>query len=357
MSSFPLYLIPILAIFAVFFLGMERYIYHFLRWLLPDGWNRRKLLHLPALLLSVASLSLFSSYGILLLHFWVLSMITELVLKLTKKAGIHIAETKLWVLAPTVITCAFAIWGFYNMAHPVQTNYTLETSKPIRPEGWRIALITDTHYDTIQDPIHLQNAIGQINAQHPDLVILGGDIVEEGTSKERMVEAFQVLSQLDAPTYYIYGNHDQQNYSGTPAYTHRELEEAIADAGITILEDSEATVKSDLLIYGRVDPSMGYRDSMPNLSDPNRYVIIADHQPNHWKENAAAGGDLQLSGHTHAGQIWPIGYFLELAGGLSYGCYDRDGITSIVSSGFAGWGFTLRTSQRCEYVVVDVVPK
>lgn len=98
------------------------------------------------------------------------------------------------------------------------------------------------------------------------------------------------------------------------------------------------------------------RSPLPDLIDRNRLVVIADHQPNRWKESASAGGDLQLSGHTHAGQIWPIGQFLELAGGLSCGQYNRDGITSIVSSGFAGWGFTMRTSEWCEYVIVDVVP-
>lgn len=357
MSRFPLQFIPILAVVLLLFLGLERYIFHFLLWMAPQSWTHRRLLHIPALLLSIASFSLFSTYGILLLHFWILSMLTELAFLLLSKSGISIPVGRLLVILPLCLTALFAGWGFYNIAHPVQKSFTVQTTKPIRAEGIRIALITDVHYDTIQDPIHLQNAISDVNAQHPDFIVLGGDIVEEGTSKERMQEVFQVLGKLEAPIYYIYGNHDQQNYSRSPAYSHRELENAIQAAGITILADESAEIGEDVLLFGRIDPSIPGRSSLPELDDSKRLVIIADHQPNAWKENAAAGGDLQLSGHTHAGQIWPIGQFLELAGGLSYGKYSRDGITAIVSSGFAGWGFTLRTSARCEYAIVDVVPE
>lgn len=201
---------------ALFFLGMERYIYHFLRWLVPKGWERKRLLHLPALLLTIASFNLFSTYGILLLHFWFIAMLVELVLLGLFRVGISIPDTKALAAIPFCITVLFAGWGFYNMSHPVQTNFTVQTTKPIRSNGIRIALITDVHYDTIQNPIHLQNAIADINAQHPDFIVLGGDIVEEGTSRERMQEVFQVLGQLEAPIYYIYGNHDQQNYSSSP---------------------------------------------------------------------------------------------------------------------------------------------
>lgn len=340
---------------ALFFLGIELYIYHFLRWLVPKGWERKRLLHLPALLLTIASFNLFSTYGILLLHFWFIAMLVELVLLGLSRVGLSIPNTKALAAIPLCITALFAGWGFYNMSHPVQTNFTVQTTKPIQAEGIRIALITDVHYDTIQNPIHLQNAIADINAQHPDFIVLGGDIVEEGTSRERMQEVFQVLGQLEAPIYYIYGNHDQQNYSSSPAYTHQELDEAIQAANITILADEVAEIGADVLLYGRIDSSMPGRSPLPDLIDRNRLVVIADHQPNRWKESASAGGDLQLSGHTHAGQIWPIGQFLELAGGLSCGQYNRDGITAIVSSGFAGWGFTMRTSARCEYAIVDVV--
>ena len=61
--------------------------------------------------------------------------------------------------------------------------------------------------------------------------------------------------------------------------------------------------------------------------------------------------DLELSGHTHAGQIWPIGHFTEMAGQLNYGLYQRGSCKVIVSSGEAGWGYSMRTQEHCEYVI------
>ncbi len=88
--------------------------------------------------------------------------------------------------------------------------------------------------------------------------------------------------------------------------------------------------------------------------DRSRFIIVADHQPVGAEENAAAGVDLELSGHTHAGQIFPIGYFTEVSGGMNYGEYQEGDCRVIVSSGTTGWGFPIRTQGKCEYVVVHL---
>ncbi len=74
------------------------------------------------------------------------------------------------------------------------------------------------------------------------------------------------------------------------------------------------------------------------------------------EENAAAGVDIMLSGHTHAGQLFPVGYLTDWIGGMNYGLYQTENCQSIVSSGFAGWGYGIRTQGHCEYVIVDIVP-
>ena len=89
-------------------------------------------------------------------------------------------------------------------------------------------------------------------------------------------------------------------------------------------------------------------------ADQNRFIIVADHQPIEAEENAAEGADLQLSGHTHAGQIFPVGHFTEFFGGLNYGEYQEGGCKVIVSSGATGWGFPIRTQGNCEYVVIHL---
>lgn len=87
---------------------------------------------------------------------------------------------------------------------------------------------------------------------------------------------------------------------------------------------------------------------------------MLDHQPLDLAENAALGYDLQLSGHTHGGQIWPVGPVCSLAARLAsveycnYGMKQIGDFQVIVSSGIAGWGYPIKTGAKAEYVIVDI---
>lgn len=357
----------ILILAAVLLALLTGFILHWLKHFLPAQARKKKappLLCVLALLLGIVSICIFTTPGLVLFHFWILSMVVDpvawMVRPKMRKRTFHLLRIGI----PALVTIALVCWGRFNIAHPVQTSYVYETQKAIRPQGYRIAVLTDIHYDTIQDPQVLQQTLQQINDAHPDLVILGGDIVEEGTSRERMEEVFQVLSGLESTygSYYVYGNHDRQNYSRTPAYTVPELEAAITSAGITILQDTAVQVTEDLILAGREDAAWGGNRpraasaSILENADPGSLILMADHQPIGYAENAAAGVDIQISGHTHAGQIWPAGELLELFGTPSYGHYSKDNIDIYVSSGFAGWGYSLRTSERSEYILLDILP-
>lgn len=265
-------------------------------------------------------------------------------------------------LLPFLISAALFCYGSYNMNHIVCTEYTIETNL-IQEKDYRILLITDTHYGTVQDTELLKERVSAFNDLQADLVILGGDMTEEGTSKEAMEELYFVLGQIESTygTYFVYGNHDKQSYSGSPAYTEKELAETITKNGIVILEDSVVELGEDLALVGRVDASWSRRAARKSTAeilkdtDRERYLIVADHQPVMADENDVAGVDLMLSGHMHAGQIWPTGIISTLKGDLNYGFFKEGGCDIIVSSGFAGWGFPIRTQGHCEYVIIDLV--
>lgn len=263
-------------------------------------------------------------------------------------------------LIPILTLCLLLGYGYLNMRQIVKTEYTVVSDK--LSDGYRIVLITDTHYGTIQDRAILQAAVQEIDALAPDIVLLGGDIVEEETSKEDMEEAFRVLGSLKSTygIYYIYGNHDRQPYTSAPAYTDGELAEAITANEIVILNDRIVDIGQDLVLAGREDAGrrQGRLSSEELLkgADRSRFLIVADHQPLEAEENAAQGADLELSGHTHAGQLLPIGHINTLHGMRNYGLSQEGGCTVIVSSGAAGWGFPIRTQGRCEYVVISLRP-
>lgn len=317
-------------------------------------------------------LNLFRTRGVMLLHMTCFFFLTDvaafLVRRFNRKKEHGRAYIRLKILyqcgvVPVLLTAVVFVYGWLNMNQIRQTYYQVKTEKAVG--NYRIALLTDIHYDSVQDTEVLKGKIDEIDQQEPDIVILGGDIVEEGTSKEKMQEVFQMLGSLNNKygVYYVYGNHDRQPYTRHRTFSDAELEEAVLAGGISILEDSYTEIGEDLILAGRGDAAWGatrQRASSEEIlrgADHEKYIIMADHQPIEAAENAAQGVDLELSGHTHAGQIWPMGLLTEWAGALNYGMYQEGNCNVIVSSGVAGWAYTVRTGEHCEYVIVDVVAR
>ncbi|MGN1133256.1 MAG: metallophosphoesterase, partial [Oscillospiraceae bacterium] len=258
---------------------------------------------------------------------------------------------------PVLITTAFMIFGAVNMTHIVETDYNLKTDKNIN--DYKIAFITDIHYGTIQNKKLLTESVKKLNNQNVDFAVLGGDLVDEHTSKSDMEKLFKTLGKLKTRygIYYIYGNHDTQPYTSDKKFTVDELNAAIKQNNIKILQDTTANINDEITLVGRSDASWGNRISINNIleqTDRTKYIITADHHPVDMDANSEQGVDLEISGHTHGGQIWPIGNILGMVNKPSYGEYDYGNMKLIVSSGHTGWGFPIRTQKHCEYVVINL---
>ncbi len=258
-----------------------------------------------------------------------------------------------------ILAVTFSV-GYFKMNNVVQTTYTVQSQKLSQP--YRIVFLSDLHYGTVQNPSVLEEKVAEINALQADLILLGGDITEEGTTKAQMLQVYAILGRLQSRygTYFVYGNHDRQRYSASPSYTEEELYQAITANGITILKEDAVAINSDLTLLGREDIGASQdrldAQTLSQKLDPSRFLLVTDHQPNDTESNAQLGADLQLSGHTHSGQIFPLGCFSFLYQGFVYGQYQVEHMSVIVSSGFAGWGFPIRTQSVSEYVVVDLIP-
>ncbi len=335
------------------------------------GRLRHWLSGLCAALLLLSCVNLWSLKAVVTLHilafFFVFDLLAFFVRRLRRRFGdtARPAYRRLRILyrsGALALLCAALLlgYGLYNMKQVIRTEYEIFTQKPIG--NYRIVLITDTHYDTIQDTALLKEKAEEISGLCPDAVILGGDIADEGTAKEAMQEVFRVLGGIKSTygTWYVYGNHDLQPYSREKQYTAEEFEAAARAGGVRILCDSAAELGGELILAGRDDAAWGGNsgraaaEEILSGADRGKYIIMADHQPAGLEENAAAGVDLMLSGHTHAGQIWPAGTLLELLGNYNYGLYKHGDSRLIVSSGFTGWGYPLRTQAHCEYVLITI---
>ena len=279
----------------------------------------------------------------------------------TVRGGLRLAYRA--SVVPLLVAALATGYGMHNMGQVQRTDYTVSSDKLSRE--YSIVLVADTHYGTIQDPDVLAEALSDIRAAKPDLVILDGDIVDESTPPERLQEVFARLASIEPPlgTYYVWGNHDRATYSRSSGFSEADVEDAAAKAGITMLVDELVELTEDLTLVGREDRGMGTaaRAGIEQLlqgADLGSFTVVADHQPNGGgpEEAARVGADMQVSGHTHAMQIFPAGQIARLIGAYVYGRYEVDGLTLLVTSGFTGWGLPVRTEKHCEYVVIHLSP-
>lgn len=268
-------------------------------------------------------------------------------------------------LVPLLCLALSMGYGYWNMAHVVETDYTVTTTKNIRQEGYRVALISDLHFGTTMDAEKLQAQCDEIGAAQPDLIVLCGDIVDESTTKAQMQSAAKILGSMASEygVFYVFGNHDRAWYSDRAEFSAQELEAALTSEGIHVLCDTSYVLNDEFTIIGREDRSFfggsGRKTQAELLEgvDTSDFLLLLDHQPSELQANAGAGFDLQLSGHTHGGQIWPVGVISDMLGfgELNYGYAQIGDFQVIVSSGIAGWGYAVRTGAHSEFVIVDVV--
>ena len=355
-------------------------------------WLQRGVSGLLAVLITAPAYNLFGLWAALILHFAVISAVVDIIrfvirscMKKAKKAerkqpeipgqadGIYgdfscRAWDFMWCsgILAAVMTLSVLAYAYVNMHHVVVTEYTVSTEKDIRDEGYEIVFLSDLHFGTTMDQEQLSEYCDQIEEKEPDLVVLGGDIVDESASLQQVREAFGTLGRIDSTygVYYVYGNHDKGRYAKNCDFTEQQLSRTIRESGIMILEDETAEINGELSLTGRQDRSDARRSDRKRKSaarllkdiPDSSFHILADHQPRGMEENEKAGYDLMLSGHTHAGQMWPMGLITTLFDKetVNYGRESFGDMELIVSSGIAGWGYPLRTGKHCEFVVVHL---
>ncbi|MBQ4067841.1 MAG: metallophosphoesterase [Lachnospiraceae bacterium] len=319
---------------------------------------------LLSLLIAGCTIVVFNIVGITLMHYFFICLAIETINKLICII-IKNKELKIWTLLykstaiPFLIAIGIVIYGYINIHNIVRTSYTIQTDK--LSTDYKIILITDVHYGTVLDKDDMENICHKISKENADLIILCGDIVDERTTADQMHEVIETLSTLQSKDgiYLVNGNHDLQQYSSDKALSDTEYLTLVDENGINYIEDDVVDINEEITLIGRQDYSYSDRADINTLMkniDKDKYIICADHQPVKYKDSSDAGVDLNVSGHTHAGQIYPVGYFIKYAmtADLYYGIKDVNGMTGIVSSGMCGWGFPVRTQEHCEYVVINL---
>ena len=180
-------------------------------------------------------------------------------------------------------------------------------------DGLSIVQISDVHYGMLQENGRLSDIVGRVNDLQPDLVVITGDLVDEAVSHmERMVTPLTNLKSRFG-VMAVMGNHEF--YSGVD-----RAESIMRRAGIQVLRNEIKVLPGGLQVLGVDDPTVYRRRGLPlpdfdglvKRLDPEKPSILLYHQPLHFEEVAESGVGLELSGHIHGPQLWPMVPFARL---------------------------------------------
>ena len=238
------------------------------------------------------------------------------------------------------------VLGGFQYHHKVREEITLTTTKPLE-KPLTIVLASDLHIGYHNRRAELARWVDLINAEKPDLVLIGGDIIDRSLRPVIAGSYADEFRRIQAPVYTILGNHEYfSDVVGSERF--------FRDAGITLLKDSVAHFKG-IDIIGRNDRMAGRRASVSDLaSGLDGFTILLDHQPYHLEEAEQAGIDFQFSGHTHRGQVWPASWITDAVYEKSWGRHQRGRTHYYVSSGLGIWGPKIRVGTQSEYLVLNL---
>lgn len=256
-----------------------------------------------------------------------------------------------------IFTVVLLGYGYYNYRHPKTNTINIALDKPLAGDAKpvKIVAVSDLHLGNGTGKTALKRYVKMINEQNPDLILIAGDLIDNSVVPLYTEKMMEELSELKAPlgVYMVPGNHEY--ISGIKASAR-----FIQETPIQLLCDSVVTLPNGIQLIGRDDRSNTARRSLQELMagiDKSKPIILLDHQPYKLTESEAAGVNLQFSGHTHRGQVWPMSWVTDYIYEQSHG-YRQWGNSHIyVSSGLSLWGPPFRIGTESDMAVFHLSTK
>ena len=301
----------------------------------------------------VPGLFIAQAWLLALLWLWFLAAAAGFVLyRLGKPFAREKAATALRLFLPTAFAALFA-WGFFNANSTVVRHYAVTLDKPMA-QPLRLGVATDIHLDSgfFFGARELDRLAAIFAAEQVDIILLPGDIINDRADAFYDEGMLPHLQALRAPlgVFATLGNHE---FYGDAAENAR----ALRAAGVQLLRDEVAVAGERVVIAGRDDDTNSARPSLSALLKDVRRdlpILVLDHRPTEIVENVQTPMDIQLSGHTHNGQVFPANFIVRAMYRLAYGHARLNGKDVFVSSGFGFWGVPLRLGSRSEVLVIEV---
>lgn len=275
------------------------------------------------------------------------------------------------VVACAVVTC---LYGIFNARNIKVNEYSVTVNKSCGSDKHlKAVLVADLHMGYAIGVDHITNMVEKINQQNADIVIIAGDIFDN--SYDGMDDPEGIKAQLKSikskyGVYAVYGNHDIDekilmgftfDWGGKQLHSEK-MTNFMKDCNIKLINDESVLINDEFYLVGRRDTDKpgtedGTRAEISELTkdlDKTKPIFVLSHEPDELQKTADAGADIDFSGHTHDGQLFPgnltIGLFWENPCGM----IKKDNMYSIVTSGVGVYGTFMRVGTDAEICSVDI---
>lgn len=260
-------------------------------------------------------------------------------------------------LFAVLLVICILLYGSWNARNPRVNHYGIEIPKAAGDiRELHVVMVSDLHLGRTVDNRRLRKMVAMINELNPDLILMPGDIIQD-TDIFMEQQMINTMSELRAKygTFISLGNHEY--YGGAVKGT----VESLSSAGFQVLQDRYIKVEDSFYIVGRDDPAAsrsnpGNRKSLSGIMegiDKKLPVLLLNHQPIELEDAQKQGVDLQVSGHTHRGQVFPVNLITSRIFEKDWGYLRKGSLQLIVSCGYGTWGPPLRIGNTPE--IVDIV--
>ncbi len=258
-------------------------------------------------------------------------------------------DNGLRALALTIFIGLF-MFALYSAYVPVVRRVTIHIEKPL-PQALQIAVASDLHLGRLFGSNAIDRLQRLVIKHKADILLMPGDIMDDNTQAfadyDMAGNLTRLVESVPNGVYATLGNHD--------LYGHEQpISEALRKSGIKLLNDEVLCIQhkgTPVWLVGRFDNHKSQRVATTELlaqTDTKQPIILLDHRPSDISEHSELPIDLQVSGHTHNGQIFPANFIVNAINRLGYG-YEAIGKGHfVVSSGYGFWGIPFRLGSRSE---------
>ena len=279
-------------------------------------------------------------------------------------------------IGSVVVACAVAtcLYGIFNARNIKVNEYSVTANKSCGSDKHlKAVLVADLHMGYAIGVDHITNMVEKINQQDADIVIIAGDIFDN--SYDGMDDPEGIKAQLKSikskyGVYAVYGNHDIDEKIlmgftfdwGGKQLNSEKMTNFMKECNIKLINDESVLINDEFYLVGRRDTDKpgtedGTRAEISELTkdlDKTKPIFVLSHEPDELQKTADAGADIDFSGHTHDGQLFPgnltIGLFWENPCGM----IKKDNMYSIVTSGVGVYGTFMRVGTDAEICSVDI---